>query len=86
MTLNIELSSAKAHKLDTHAQQMGISAEEFIERLIEFVLETSDEEFDNWIETLEILSDKSFTAKLETSIKQVERGKVTVWETAVSIV
>ena len=82
MTFNVELPPAKARKLNKHAKHLGISAEELIERLIEFIIEIPDEECESWIVTLEILSDKTFAAKLEQSIKQAKEGKLTDWETA----
>ncbi len=82
MTLNIELSSEKTRRLNKHAKRLGISPEEYIEKLIEFILEIPDEEIESWIETLEILSDEQFALKLEESIKQADEGNTTDWESA----
>jgi len=82
MTVKIELSPAKTRKLNKQARQLGISVEEFVERLIDFAVQVSDEEYEGWLETLEILSDRSFTARLIESIQQAEKGKLVEWETA----
>ncbi len=82
MTVKIELSPAKTRKLNRQARQLGISVEEFVERLIDFAVQVSDEEYEGWLETLEILSDRSFTARLIESIQQAEKGKLVEWETA----
>ncbi|MFQ5866013.1 MAG: hypothetical protein ACE5IW_12365 [bacterium] len=84
MMLTIELSSAKVRQLDERAKRLGVSAEEFAGKLIEFIVDTTDEDFEGWIETLEILSDKEFTTKLKESIKQAEEGKLTDWNKAKS--
>jgi hypothetical protein len=50
--------------------------------VVELIVDTSDDEFDGWLETLEILSDKNFTIKFKESINQIEQGQVSDWEEA----
>jgi hypothetical protein len=82
MTLIIELPSAKVRRLSERAKRLGVSTEEFAEKIIEFIVDTSDEDFEGWIETLEILADKDFTTKLRDSIKQAEQERVVDWSEA----
>lgn len=80
MTLNIELSSAKAIRLNERAKMIGVSPEEFAKRVIEFIADTSDDEFESWLETLEIILDKDFSTRLIKSIKQAEEGQLKDWQ------
>ncbi|MCK6621334.1 MAG: hypothetical protein HUU32_14145 [Calditrichaceae bacterium] len=82
MTVKIELSPAKTRKLNKQARKLGISVEELVERLIDVAVQVSEEEYEGWLETLEILSDRAFTARLFESIQQAEKGKLVEWETA----
>lgn len=80
MTLNIELSSEKVTRLNERAKLIGISSEEFARRMIEFIADTPDDEFESWLETLEILLDKNFAIRLMKSIKQAEEGQLNDWQ------
>ncbi len=82
MTLTIDLSPKKEIRLKKQANALGITSEEYINKLIDLILEASNDDFESWIETLDILSDSEFTAKLKESMKQVETGKITDWEKA----
>ncbi len=82
MTVKIELSPAKTRKLNKQARKLGISVEELVERLIDVAVQISDKEYESWLETIEILSDRAFTARLIESIQQAEKGKLIEWETA----
>ncbi|MFQ5638408.1 MAG: hypothetical protein ACE5IR_10490 [bacterium] len=82
MTLTLQLPSTKTRKLNERAKNFGITAEEFAEKVLEFIADASDEDFESWIETLEILLDREFVQELEASIKQVQEGKVTEWDQA----
>lgn len=80
MTLNIELSSEKVTRLNERAKLIGVSPDEFARRVIEFIADTPDDEFESWIETMEILLDKDFVIKLMKSIRQAEEGRLTDWQ------
>ena len=80
MTLNIELPSDKLLRFNERAKLIGLSPNEFAKRVVELIVDTSDDEFDGWLETLEILSDKDFAIRLKESINQVEQGQVSDWE------
>lgn len=80
MTLNIELPSDKLLIFNERAKLIGLSPNEFAKRVVELIVDTSDDEFEGWLETLEILSDKGFAIKLKESINQVEQGQVSDWE------
>jgi len=82
MTLSIELPSDKLIRFNERAKLIGLSPDEFAQKVVELIVDTSDEEFEGWLETLEILADKDFAIKLKQSIDQVERGQVTDWEEA----
>lgn len=80
MTLNIELPSEKMDRLNERAKLIGLSPDDFAKRVFEIIIDTPDDEFESWLETLEILADKDFTLKLQESINQVERGEVEDWD------
>ena len=84
MMLSIELPPAKIQRLNDRVKHLGVSAEEFAGKLLEFIAEASDEDFEGWIETLEIFLDKEFTAKLKNSIQEAEEGNLTDWNKAKS--
>jgi hypothetical protein len=80
MTLNIELSPEKVIRLKERAKLIGVSPDEFARKVIEFIADTPDDEFESWLETLEILLDKEFAIRLMKSIKQAEEGRLTDWQ------
>ena len=80
MILNIELPSDKLHRFNERAKLIGLSADDFAKKVVELIVDTPDDEFESWLETLEILADKDFAARLQESIEQVEAGKVRDWE------
>jgi len=80
MTLNIELPLEKISRFNERAKLIGLSPDDFAKRVVEIIVDTPDEEFESWLETLEILADKDFAFKLQESINQVERGEVEDWE------
>lgn len=82
MTLNIELPSDKVARFNERAKLTGLSPEEFARKIVELIVDTSDNEFESWLETLEILADKDFAIKLKQSIGQAEKGQVTDWKEA----
>jgi hypothetical protein len=82
MALNIELSSDKLLRFNERAKLVGLSPEEFAQKVVELIVDTSDEEFEGWLETLEIFLDRDFTIRLKESINQAVRGQVTDWEEA----
>ncbi len=82
MTLNIELPSDKVVRFNERAKLTGLSPEAFARKIVELIVDTSDDEFESWLETLEILADKDFAIKLEKSIAQSEEGQLTNWEEA----
>ena len=79
MTLNIELSSDKLLRFNERAKLIGLSPNEFAQRVVELIVDTSDDQFEGWLETLEILADKNFTIRLKESINQVEQGQISDW-------
>lgn len=80
MTVMIDLPASKAQKLEKIAHKIGMSTEDFTARLVECLLDLSDSEVDEWIETFEILSDEEFARKLKHSIKEAEQGNVADWK------
>lgn len=82
MTLNIELSSDKISRLNEHARLIGMSSAEFVGKIIELIADSSNDEMESWLETMEILSDKDFAARLKASINQAEKGRLTDWQEA----
>jgi len=44
------------------------------------VIIMSQEEYDGWLETLEIMSDPELMADIRKGMKEVEEGKVVDWE------
>jgi len=82
MTLNIELPSDKVARFNERAKLTGLSPEEFARKIVELIVDTSDNEFESWLETLEILADEDFAIKLKQSIGQAEKGQVTDWKEA----
>jgi len=79
MTLNIELPSDKLHRFNERVKLIGLSPDDFAKRVVELIVDTPDDEFESWLETLEILADKNFAIKLQESMNQVERGEVEDW-------
>lgn len=79
MTLSIELPSEKILKFEQKAKIAGLRPEELAKKLVEIVIDTSEDELESWIETSEILSDKEFARKLFRSIDQVEQGRLNDW-------
>jgi|GEM_PF-2697975 len=82
MTLNIELPSDTLHRFNERAKLVGLSPDDFAKKVVELIVDTPDDEFESWLETLEILADKDFAIKLKESIKQAEDGYLTDWEEA----
>jgi len=82
MTLNIELPSDKIGRFNERAKLTGLSPDEFARKIVELIVDTTEDEFESWLETLEILADKDFANKLEQSINQAENGQLTEWEDA----
>ena len=80
MTLTLHLPIDKVVRFNERAQATGLTPEEFAKRIVELIVETSPDEFECWMETLEILSDKDFSLKLKQSMLQAEHGQVTSWE------
>lgn len=79
MTVMIDLPASKAQKLEKIAHKIGMSTEDFAGKLVECLLDLSDQEVDEWLETFEILSDEEMARKLRHSIKEAEEGKVADW-------
>ncbi len=82
MTLNIELHSDTLQRFNERAKLVGLSADDFAKKVVELIVDTPDDEFESWLETLEILADKDFAIKLKESIKQAEDGQLIDWEEA----
>lgn len=80
MPLNIELPSDKLLRFNERAKLIGLSPDDLAQRVVELIADTSDDEFESWLETLEILADKNFALKLKESMAQVERGEVENWD------
>lgn len=79
MTLNIELPAEKLRRFNERASRVGLSPNDFAQKVVDLIIDTSDEEFESWLETLEILADKNFTLKLQQSMNQVAHGEVEDW-------
>lgn len=79
MTLNIELPSDKLLRFNERAKLIGLSPDDLAQKVVELIADTPDDEFESWLETLEILADKNFALKLQESMAQVERGEVENW-------
>ncbi len=82
MTLNIELPSDKLDRFNERAKLVGLSPDEFAQKMVEIIVDTPKSEFEGWLETLEILADKNFAVRLKESIGQAEKGQATDWEEA----
>lgn len=82
MTLNLELPTDKIARFNARAKLTGLSPEEFARKIVELIVDTSEDEFESWLETVEILADRDFTARLKQSISEAERGQLTSWEEA----
>ncbi len=82
MTLTLELPSEKVVRFNERAQLTGLSPEEFARKIVELIVDTSQDEFESWMETLEVLSDKDFSVKLKQSMLQADHGQLTSWEDA----
>ncbi len=82
MTLNLEIPSEKIVRFNERVKMTGLSPAEFAQKIVELIVDTSEAEFESWLETLEILSEKDFVAKLKQSMHQAEQGQVTSWEEA----
>lgn len=82
MTLTLELPAEKITRFNERAQASGLSPEEFARRIVELIVDTSQDEYESWMETLEILSNKDFSSRLKQSMQQAERGQVTTWDEA----
>jgi len=80
MTLNIELPSDKVVRFNERAKLTGLSPEAFARKIVELIVDTSEDEFESWLETLEILANKNFSGMLRQSIDQAERGQLRDWE------
>jgi putative component of toxin-antitoxin plasmid stabilization module len=80
MTLNVEISSAKLRELNERAKQIGVSPEKLAGRMIDMFVDVSQEDLDGWIETLELLSDRDFSSRLQKSIEQAQDGEVVDWK------
>lgn len=80
MPLNIELPSDKLLRFNERAKLIGLSPDDLAQRVVELIADTPDDEFESWLETLEILADKNFALKLKESMAQVERGEVENWD------
>jgi hypothetical protein len=80
--ITVELSPAKLDRFRERAERLGVSPEKLAGYLIEFIVETSEEDFEGWMETLDILSDQKFSSDLKESVKQAQEGKVTDWNDA----
>lgn len=82
MTLTIELTESKIRRIEERAKRIGISSEEFAGKIMEFIADASEEDFESWVETFEILLDKDFMKTLKEGIKQAEEGNLIDWEKA----
>ena len=80
MPINIELPSDKLLRFNERAKLIGLSPDDLAQRVVELIADTPDDEFESWLETLEILADKNFALKLNESMAQVERGEVENWD------
>lgn len=80
MPINIELPSDKLLRFNERAKLIGLSPDDLAQRVVELIADTPDDEFESWLETLEILADKNFALKLKESMAQVERGEVENWD------
>lgn len=70
---------ANIAKFNERAKLIGLSPEEFGNKIVELIVDTSDAEFESWLETIEIFADKIFTIRLKESIKEAEQGRLTDW-------
>ena len=82
MTINLELPTEKITKFNERARLAGLSPDELGKKIVELIVDTSDDEFECWLETLEILADKDFARNLKKSIDQSEEGQLTDWQEA----
>jgi hypothetical protein len=62
--------------------RQNVSPDEFAQKIVELIVDTTEEEFESWLETLEILADKDFAMRLQHSRYQAENGQLTDWEDA----
>jgi hypothetical protein len=80
MTLSIELPSEKILKFQQKAKAAGLPPDEFAKKIVEIIIDASEDELESWIETSEILSDKQFAHKLLQSIDQAKEGRLHDWK------
>ncbi len=80
MELTLNINEEKTRRVSTWADQLNLSTEDIIRRIVEGVIGMTDEDLIGWLETMDILSDHEFTSKLVESIRQAENGEVVSWD------
>ncbi len=80
MTITLSIPIPKLKRLEKRAHILGVSSQSLAESVLEQLLNKSDSEFESWIETMEILSDKKMMKAVHQSGKDIAHHRSRSWE------